>query len=306
MTFAEWTELTRTIAISASSVFAGTSIGFAVYQYVRGEQKKQFNAVRDSLAEIRNAIQTTDTLLSDVLSAECSEHLANRLTEINDLSGDIASLREFFTTDGNLNFILRAIALCRSDCRSIDNLQSQLKQIDSIPTQFSDQFPILSAAMQHLSVMIKIAAELHESMELYSDALVSPSFWDSATKYLEKDVERFGTPMAFRMLLTALSSSSVAKVQPMIDAASEMIDLIVDAYTNMSDKEMRKQSKRERKLSAKLEEVDYTTAIDDAMACVAILRDNSLAKQWPDVRDASGRLKSAYYRISDENTEDDK
>lgn len=225
--------------------------------------------------------------------------------EIVDLQVSNDELRRFFLDEKNRTAIGRAIALARADCKALDLLDRQLVLIETLPADFRGAFPVLSAAMMHMNVLFRLPGKIHESMEIYRDSLVDEEFWGTADSYLKKQPEAQDSALSFELLLIMASSSSLRIAQPAIDATTNLVGILAKTYTNMTDSEMRRQSRAEIRAEHELDDIDYTSAVDDAFACLRLLKRNSLAQEWHSVREASSELKDAFYKMTGDANDDD-
>lgn len=290
----------RTFAIVLSAFFAGCSVIWSAWVYRRNERNKGYTELRNSLLEYNKCLHSIDSLLSVRHSVECSEAIFNEFSNITDLTKSPNELEIFFTKETNISCIKRSLILSIRNIESVDKLRNQVILTESLSHTFRETLPVLCKALKHLSTMTKIIASIHASMEFYSDQLTDKNFWSSARVELSEICIQNGPATAFKILLTEMSAHSLYGVQPAIDASCDMSDLILDQYLAMSDKQFKKQSEIENKLAPELEDIDYTSSVDDAVACISLLRNNSLSNCWPAVKEASKKLVEAYHKIGED------
>lgn len=268
--------MTDTLVALLSSLVTGMSVLVAIWIYRRTEDQRTFAAFRLSLVDLRQNIRELDGLLGEPFFVEMGLAISDELRQLFPTRPSKDELKQYVIDERHQGFIGQAIHTGRLRSSTLKRCEKLIAEIERSPYVYREQLPVVSHLLFLLSTYILRTAQTASAPRLFDEIIGKPGQFVNLAKD-KFDTDEVTDAEAFRyiglMLAMAPSAYMEAKGQKVVTHAEKLMIVVVERYTGMADKELRKHGRRQRRMRKKVEEIDQATHLKDAFECFKLIRD---------------------------------
>ena len=264
-----------TLIALMTSLFTGLSVLVAVWVYRRTEDQRTFAAFRLSLVDLRQNIRELDSLLAEPLFVEIGLAISEDLRQLFPTTPSKDEIKQYVTDKQHHDFISTAIHTGRRQSSTLRRCEKLVTEIERNPFIYREQLPVVSHALSKLITYISRTALGVSSARIFNEIIGNPERFSELTK-AQFDTDKVSDVEAFRYIGLMLGMVPVgvmrATGQKLFDATEQLMVVIIESYTGMADKELRKHGRRQRRMLKKVEEIREDTPVKYAFEYLKLIR----------------------------------
>jgi hypothetical protein len=279
-------DMADTLIALLTSVFTGVSVLVAIWVYRRTEDQREFAAFRLSLVDMRQNISELDGLLAEPLFTEVGLAISEELGRLFPGQPSKAELKQYICDERHHNFIAQAIHTGRLKSSTWKRCERLMAEIERSPFVYREQLPVVSRLLYQVNDYILMTARAVALPGLFNEIIGKPDRFSGHAKgrFDTDEVSDAGALRFIAIMLTAAPTKFMeAKGQKVFDAAEELMTVVVDRYTSMTDRELRVHGRRQRRMLKKIEEIREEKQVRYAFECFKLIRGVFSQDRWDDI-----------------------
>ncbi len=233
-----------------STVFAAGSILFAIYVYRRNNERQYFSGLRKSLGRYRQLVDETSEIFDEIGLVEVGDSVASHLRQVCPANYSANEIQEFFYTEENSDFIRQGIYLGLGASTTLQHARRLSLELTHTAGEFSEPFPVFRVC---LGIMSAYASAIVNTVS--SGGLIDGIF--AAIREREEvfepqsETDLLHPDLIFRQMaiyVTVLHTDFVNNhATAMLDQIDVIAGEITSHYESLSDRQLRKLSRQEKK-----------------------------------------------------------
>jgi hypothetical protein len=279
LTAPDYIQLGGAVFNGLTMLATAVSVFFAIHVYRRNRSKEEFSAFRQSLLNLRHGISELDSLLSEPPFTQLGFNIAKHIRRIFSSVTDSNQLVQILTDNEKHDLVAQAIHLGRLETHVIANVEKQVFALSKLLFTFRDQFPVVFATVLSLLTYIQRIGAFGTSPKLLDQALSEIKHNVEAGRLLRfSDMEENWAQLG--NFFAGAPSQLASTQQPVFNNAEKLIGIIIERFTTMTDSELARESKAEKKHAGAIAKINTPTHVEDAFEFFKLRRELFDTTTW--------------------------
>lgn len=278
--------------INVITAFAtACSVIWAIFTYKRSEERRLFAKTRENLSKLKYLVREVDNHLTQGNFSIIANNIVEELKKLKPKEWSLTEFTNFMLDEKNHDLIVESVLVGRLNSTFLITLQKQLQEIDQAIALLREQLPVISAAIYRINFYIESPARASLSTRMFELALGKP---DVMRENLVPNIGVYQIESHYFQEIQNYCSSFpnvyMKEGQKKINLASSVLTTIFLTYGTMSDKQLRKSSRKQKSSFSKIENISNEHAIEDGMEYLKIMKSDFTSSGWDLITENKGKI----------------